>query len=58
MNEDFNSLNEVIGYLTILWDSWKEESMISESEAKEEKKHFDNAIKFIKNIERGTKSGE
>ena len=51
-NEDFKSLDELIGYLTILFDTWREDNSLtfSEKELDKEKKHFDNAIKYIRDL--------
>ena len=49
-NKDFKTLDEVIKYLTVLFEDWKEdnESYFGEKVIKEEKEHFNNAIEFIK----------
>ena len=51
-NEDFEDLEQVIGYLTILFDTWREDNSLtfSEKELDKEKQHFDNAIKYIKDL--------
>lgn len=49
-NKDFKTLDEVIKYLTVLFEDWKEdnESYFGEKVIKEEQEHFNNAIEFIK----------
>ena len=49
-NKDFETLDEVIKYLTILFDDWKEDNelYLGEKVIKEEQEHFNNAIDFIK----------
>lgn len=51
-NEDFENLEQVIGYLTILFDDWKNDNSLTfpEKELEENQKHFDNAIKYIKDL--------
>lgn len=51
-NEDFKSLDELIGYLTILFEDWKNDNSLTfpEKELEENQKHFDNAIKYIKDL--------
>lgn len=51
-NKDFKSLDELIGYLTILFDFWYGDyiGVFSDEKMEEEREHFDNAIEFIKNL--------
>ena len=51
-NEDFKSLDELIAYLTILFDFWYSDyiGVFSDEKMEEEREHFDNAIKYIKDL--------
>lgn len=54
-NEDFKSLDELIGYLTILFEDWKNDNSLTfpEKELEENQKHFNNAIQYIKDLWEG-----
>ena len=49
-NKDFKTLDEVIKYLTVLFDDWKNDNELyfGEKVIKEEQEHFNNAIQYIK----------
>lgn len=49
-NKDFKSLDELIGYLTILFDFWYNDyiGVFSDEKMEEERDHFNNAIQFIR----------
>ena len=49
-NKDFKTLDEVIKYLTVLFNDWKDDNELyfGEKVIKEEQGHFNNAIDFIK----------
>jgi len=51
-NEDFENIEQLISYLTILFEDWKNDNSLtfSEEELEENQKHFDNAIKYIKDL--------
>ena len=51
-NKDFKSLDELIGYLTILFDFWYNDyiGVFSDEKMEEERDHFNNAIQFIKDL--------
>ena len=51
-NKDFKTLDEVIKYLTILFDDWKKDNtlFLGEDKVNEEEKHFNNAIQYIKDL--------
>lgn len=51
-NEDFENIEQLISYLTILFEDWKNENSLTfpEGELEENQKHFDNAIKYIKDL--------
>lgn len=51
-NKDFKSLDELIGYLTILFDFWYNDwiGVYSDEKMEEERDHFNNAIKYIKDL--------
>lgn len=54
-NEDFKSLDELIGYLTILFDFWYNDyiGVFSDEKMEEERDHFNNAIQYIKDLGEG-----
>lgn len=49
-NEDFENPEQLISYLTILFEDWKNDNSLTfpEEELEENQKHFDNAIKYIR----------
>lgn len=51
-NKDFKSLDELIGYLTILFDFWYNDyiGVFSDEKMEEERDHFNNAIQYIKDL--------
>lgn len=51
-NEDFENLEQLISYLTILFEDWKNDNSLTfpEEELEENQKHFDNAIKYIRDL--------
>lgn len=53
-NKDFKSLDELIGYLTILFDFWYNDyiGVFSDEKMEEERDHFNNAIQYIKDLEK------
>lgn len=52
-NEDFENLEQLISYLTILFEDWKNDNSLTfpEEKLEENQKHFDNAIKYIRDLE-------
>ena len=54
-NKDFKSLEELIGYLTILFDFWYNDyiGVFSDEKMEEERDHFNNAIQYIKDLGEG-----
>lgn len=54
-NKDFKSLDELIGYLTVLFDFWYGDyiGVFSDEKMEEERDHFNNAIQYIKDLEKG-----
>ena len=52
-NKDFNSLDELIGYLTTLFDCVCDYiGVFSDVNMEEERDHFNNAIKYIKDLDK------
>lgn len=51
-NEDFENIEQLISYLAILFEDWKNDNSLTfpEGELEENQKHFDNAIKYIKDL--------
>lgn len=51
-NKDFKSLDELISYLTILFDFWYYDyiGVFSDEKMEEERDHFNNAIQYIKDL--------
>lgn len=54
INEDFTNLEQVIDYFTMLYKAWEIDwgYDYTKEQFDEERKHFNNAIKYIKELER------
>ena len=52
INEDFENLEQVIAYFTMLYEAWEVDWAYNYTQEQfdEERKHFDNAIKYIKDL--------